>query len=186
MSDRVIGVILRKYNAHSILDKDGGIIVTRCRKGITIMGNPVLSLRLGPNDPHQDRGSLAPANATGDRPKALQKSLTALNGTSTDILASALVSLDGLIISSALMISVDEETVGAMSAAMLSFGGRVAEEFSRGALEQILIKGENGYVLLTKAGEEAVLCVITSNAAKLGLIFLECKRTSAKIAEVLG
>jgi hypothetical protein len=150
------------------------------------MGNPVLSLRLGPNDPHQDRGTSAPANPATDRPKMLQKALSALNGTSPDILASALVSLDGLIISAALLIDVDEETVGAMSAAMLSFGGRVAEEFSRGNLEQILIKGENGYVLLTTAGTEAVLCVITTNAAKLGLIFLECKRTSAKIAEALG
>ncbi len=150
------------------------------------MGNPVLSLRLGPNDPQPERGSPAPAHVANDRPKALQKTLSALNGTSTDILASALVSLDGLIIASALLINVDEEIVGAMSAAMLSFGGRVAEEFSRGTLEQILIKGENGYVLLTRAGEDAALCVITNNAAKLGLVFLECKRASAKIAETLG
>lgn len=150
------------------------------------MGNPVLSLRLGPNDPQPDRGPSAPTHVANDRPKTLQKALSALNGTSTDILASALVSLDGLIIASALLINVDEEIVGAMSAAMLSFGGRVAEEFSRGTLEQILIKGENGYVLLTRAGEDAALCVITNNVAKLGLIFLECKRASAKIAETLG
>jgi predicted regulator of Ras-like GTPase activity (Roadblock/LC7/MglB family) len=150
------------------------------------MSNPVLSLRLGPNDLHQERRSgLAQTSAIDDRPSSLQKSLTTLNGTSTDILASALVSLDGLIIASALMIPVDEDTVGAMSAAMLSFGGRVAEEFTRGTLEQILIKGESGYVLLTKAGEDAVLCVITSSMAKLGLIFLECKRTSLKLSEAL-
>jgi predicted regulator of Ras-like GTPase activity (Roadblock/LC7/MglB family) len=123
---------------------------------------------------------------TIDRPKILQKALSDLNGTSSDILASTLVSLDGLVIASALLINLDEETVGAMSAAMLSFGGRVAEEFSRGSLEQILIKGDSGYVLLTKAGVDAALCVITSSAAKLGLIFLECKRTSEKLAQTLG
>jgi predicted regulator of Ras-like GTPase activity (Roadblock/LC7/MglB family) len=150
------------------------------------MSNPVLSLRLGPNDPHQERrNGMAQTSAIDDRPSSLQKTLTTLNGTSSDILASALVSLDGLIIASALMIPVDEDTVGAMSAAMLSFGGRVADEFTRGTLEQILIKGESGYVLLTKAGEDAVLCVITNSMAKLGLIFLECKRTSVKLSEAL-
>ncbi len=148
----------------------------------------VLSLQMGPNDSRQGaRGGPTPAPVTTiDRPRSLQKSLSDLNGTSAEILASTLVSLDGLVIASAFLINLDEETVGAMSAAMLSFGGRVAEEFSRGALEQILIKGENGYVLLTRAGTDAVLCVITNNMAKLGLIFLECKRTSAKIAQILG
>lgn len=147
----------------------------------------VLSLQVGPNEPRQGgRVAPAPTPVTIDRPRSLQKSLSDLNGTSADILASTLVSLDGLVIASALLINLDEETVGAMSAAMLSFGGRVAEEFSRGALEQILIKGENGYVLLTRAGTDAVLCVITNNMAKLGLIFLECKRTSAKLAQILG
>jgi len=150
------------------------------------MGNPILSLRLGPNDPQSDRGAPAPTTISTDRPKALQKVLSALNSTSTDIQASSLVSLDGLIIASALLINVDEEVVGAMSAAMLSFGGRVAEEFARGTLEQILIKGENGYVLLTRAGDDAALCVITNNGAKLGLIFLECKRAAARIAETLA
>ena len=120
-----------------------------------------------------------------DKTRVLHYALSALNSSSADILASAVISLDGLVIASSLKIEVDEELVGAMSAAMLSFGGRVSDEFSRGQLEQILIKGEGGYVLLTKAGEEAVLSVITNSVAKLGLIFLECKRTAVKIAASL-
>jgi len=68
---------------------------------------------------------------------------------------------------------VEEDRVSAMSAAMLSLGERIATELGRGVLEQVYIRGENGYVLLTAVGEEAVLTVMARKQAKLGLILLE-------------
>ena len=44
-----------------------------------------------------------------------------------------------------------------MSAALLSLGARVARELDRGTLEQVLVKGDNGYVLMLQAGNDAVL-----------------------------
>ncbi len=81
--------------------------------------------------------------------------------------------------------SLDEDRVGAMAAAMLSLGDRTAQELARGHLEQVLIKGDNGYVLLTHAGEEAVLSVMASSSARLGLIFLDVKRAAESIAKVI-
>ncbi|MBV1915840.1 MAG: roadblock/LC7 domain-containing protein [Pseudomonadales bacterium] len=119
------------------------------------------------------------------RDDILSSVLSELNGTSADIEASAVISTDGLMIAAVLPQGVDEDRVGAMSAAMLSLGDRTAEELGRGTLEQVLIKGDNGYVLMTHAGEDAVVTVMAKPKAKLGLIFLDVKRATQSITELL-
>ena len=119
------------------------------------------------------------------RDDMLTSVLTELNGTSADIEASGIISTDGLMMASVLPAGLDEDRVGAMSAAMLSLGDRTAQELNRGVLEQVLIKGDLGYVLMTYAGSEAVLTVIAKPNAKLGLIFLDVKRAAESISELL-
>ena len=103
----------------------------------------------------------------------------------TDIEASAVVSVDGLIIASALPAPVEEDRVSAMSAAMLSLGERIASELGRGVLDQVYVKGDRGYILLMSVGEEAVLTVMARKNAKLGLIFLDMRRAVKGLANLL-
>jgi len=103
----------------------------------------------------------------------------------TDIEASAVVSVDGLIIASALPAPVEEDRVSAMSAAMLSLGERIAGELGRGLLNQVYIKGKNGYIILMSVGEEAVLTALAHKNAKLGLIFLDMRRVVEKLSRLL-
>ena len=93
-----------------------------------------------------------------------------------DVEASAIISVDGLPIASSLPAGAQEDHVAAMSAAMLSLGDRISGELGQGLLEQIFVKGENGYIVLTDIGGEAVLTVIARAKAKLGLVFLEMRR----------
>lgn len=86
---------------------------------------------------------------------------------------------------SALPVSVEEDRVSAMSAAMLSLGERIASELGRGVLNQVYIKGSDGYVILMSVGEEAVLTVLARKEAKLGLIFLDMRRTAEDLAAFL-
>ncbi len=102
-----------------------------------------------------------------------------------DIEASAVVSVDGLVIASALPSGSEEDRVSAMSAAMLSLGERIASELGRGAIEQVYIKGDNGYVVLTSVGEEAVLTVLARKESKLGLIFLEMRRAAEDLQRLV-
>src|SRR4030043_758867 len=102
--------------------------------------------------------------------------LQQMQATSNDIEASAIVSVDGLIIASALPNEIEEDRVSAMSAAMLSLGERISTELGRGSLEQVYIKGGEGFVLLTSIGSEAVLTALARKNAKIGLIFLEMQR----------
>ena len=83
-----------------------------------------------------------------------------------DIIASAVVSVDGLTIASALPSDVEEDRVAAMSAAMLSLGERIANELGRGVLDEVYIRGEEGFVLLTAVGQEAVLTALAREEAK--------------------
>ena len=112
--------------------------------------------------------------------------LREMQAASPEIEASAVVSVDGLIMASALPQDVEEDRVSAMSAAMLSLGERIASELGRGGLEQVYIRGNGGYVLLTAVGQEAVLTALARENAKLGLIFLEMRRAAEQLERVVG
>ncbi len=119
------------------------------------------------------------------RTQQLVNRLRELQASSPDIEATAVVSVDGLTIASALPQGIEEDRVSAMSAAMLSLGERIASELGRGALEQVFIKGQNGYVVLMAVGEEAVLTALAREQAKLGLIFLDMRRAAEDIVTLL-
>ena len=103
-----------------------------------------------------------------------------------DIEASAIVSVDGLIMASALPKEVEEDRVSAMSAAMLSLGERISGELGRAGIEQVFIKGDRGSVVLTSIGQEAVLTALARHEAKLGLIFLEMRRAAEDLVKLVG
>ncbi|MEX2030378.1 MAG: roadblock/LC7 domain-containing protein [Anaerolineales bacterium] len=109
--------------------------------------------------------------------------LRELENRTPDVEASAVVSVDGLIIASALPENVEEDRVSAMSAAMLSLGERISGELGRGLLEQVYIHGNDGYVLLMAVGSDAVLTALARPKAKLGLVLLEMERAAQDLAQ---
>jgi predicted regulator of Ras-like GTPase activity (Roadblock/LC7/MglB family) len=108
-----------------------------------------------------------------------------LQASSPDIEASAVVSVDGLTMASALPAEVEEDRVAAMSAAMLSLGERIAGELGRGNLDQVYIRGKGGFVILMAIGNEAVLTVLARPQAKLGLLFLDMRRATEDLLALL-
>ncbi len=112
--------------------------------------------------------------------------LRSMQAAAPDIEASAVVSVDGLIMASALQQGVEEDRVSAMSAAMLSLGERISTELGRAGLEQVYIKGNAGAIVLTSIGEEAVLTAMARQDAKLGMIFLEMRRAAEDIVKLVG
>jgi uncharacterized protein len=112
--------------------------------------------------------------------------LKALQRNTPDIEASAVVSVDGLLMASALPAAVEEDRVAAMSAALLSLGKRMASELQRGALDQVVVRGQEGYVVLVPIGEEAVLTALARSRAKLDLVFLEMKRTAKELVSLVS
>jgi predicted regulator of Ras-like GTPase activity (Roadblock/LC7/MglB family) len=104
----------------------------------------------------------------------------------SDVQGAALVSPDGLALASSLPSGMDEERVAAMSAAMLSLGERIGSELARGTIDRLYVEGDKGYGILTSCGEEAVLLVLASKAAKQGLLMLEIKRVTSDLKAALA
>ena len=122
---------------------------------------------------------------TPTRTELMVERLKDLQASSPDVEASAVVSVDGLTMASALPPHVEEDRVSAMSAAMLSLGERIATELKRGSLDQVYIKGEAGFVILKSVGDEAVMTVLARDQATLGLLFLEMRRAAEDLSQLL-
>ena len=116
----------------------------------------------------------------------IQKLLKSMEATTPGIEASALVSIQGLPIVTVMPQGVDDSVIAAMSAAILGVSERAARELTRGKLEQILIQGDTGYIILRRAGEEALLAVMTKSDSNLGMIFLVTKGVAQRVAPLLA
>ncbi|MEY3214210.1 MAG: hypothetical protein RIT28_4691 [Pseudomonadota bacterium] len=119
------------------------------------------------------------------RAEQITKLIKSLSTTTPDIEAAAVVDNDGLMMASSLPQDVDEDSVAAMSSALQGISERIASELKRGSFELVMVRGGDGFAILTRCSDEAVLSVLTSKNAKLGLIFLDVKRAAADIGKLL-
>ena len=88
-------------------------------------------------------------------------------------------------IASRLPEALTDDLMGAMSAAMLAWGERIANDLNRGKLSQLYIKGDHGYVLMMALGDDAVLTALVSEEAKLGLVFFDMQQALADLRQLL-
>lgn len=119
------------------------------------------------------------------RTEKMQDVLRGLRQASPDIVGSAVVSIDGFVIASVLPSEIDEELVSGMAAAMLGVGERISSELMASRMEQTYVRSEKGYVILNAVGEEAVLVVLTTKEAKLGLVFIDIRRRSGELTKII-
>jgi len=118
--------------------------------------------------------------------KELMECINELRFRSAGIVDVAIVSLEGLPIVSLVLENVEETRFSAMTAAMLSLGERVATELNKGLLKKIFIEGDYGVIVTMQAGDDAVLTVSATTDTKLGLLFLDMKRATEKIARIFS
>ena len=112
----------------------------------------------------------------------LLRQMEAIN---SEIQGSAIVSVQGLPICSVLSRDVNDGIVSAMSAAILSVSERAVDELARGELKRILIEGEDGIIILSRAGSNAILATLTKANPSLGMVYLNIESVSRKISELL-
>lgn len=120
------------------------------------------------------------------RSEQVSKLLKTLSTTTPDVEAAAVVDNDGLMIASALPADIEEDRVAAMSAALLGMSERIVRELGRGSFSLVMIRGTEGYTIVSRCGSESVLMVLATETAKLGLVFLDITRTSREIGKLLG
>ena len=115
--------------------------------------------------------------ASGERLKAI---LEELHSESRDVQASMIVTHDGLTML-VLGSVIDPDRFGAMCADLLSLCRSAAAELVRGQIEQVLMKATSGYMLLTPAGQQAVLAIMARPDTNLGMLLIDAARAAAAI-----
>ncbi len=123
---------------------------------------------------------------TETRRDRLAKTLRNLIDTSGDISGVAVVSMDGLIMAADLPSNVEQARVGAVAAAILSLSGRSVSQLKRGDLQQTLVQGSDGNIVITHTGPNAVLVALTGEGVNLGMVFLDVQESAQAIAEILS
>ena len=109
--------------------------------------------------------------------------LTNLEEKVNDIIGSAVIRTNGLIIASALPNELNERMIAAMSAAMLGTSKRAAEALFQGEFTSINLEMNKGNMFLISAGR-VILVVITKKEPNVGLVTLEMEDSSKKIAQL--
>jgi len=111
--------------------------------------------------------------------------LRALRLSTPEILGATVVSSEGFIVASVLPNEVDEDVIAGMVASLLGIGERIASDLLNAQMEQVYVRAAKGYVVVNACGPDAALVLLVTREAKLGLIFLELKRTVADLARLL-
>ncbi|HMW33603.1 roadblock/LC7 domain-containing protein [bacterium] len=99
--------------------------------------------------------------------------LKRLRNDTPGVSAVALVSSDGLVISSMLPDTIEAERVAAISAALLNQGESSSEDAMIGEMAQVTIRAKEGFIIITRAAKETLLTVFTTTQAKLGLVLFD-------------
>ena len=103
-----------------------------------------------------------------------------------DIEGFAIVSVQGLPITSLFNDpEINDSLVSAMAAAILSVGESATTELKRGSMKRALIEGDMGQMILSQAGDHAILVSLLKEGASLGLIFMLIDSTIRKIVKLL-
>jgi len=115
----------------------------------------------------------------------LEQLLRELENKDPEIEGSVLLRSDGLVMASALKEQIDKDLVAAMVASALNVSSRVMDELHRGNVENIIIRGDKGVVMVIAVDPEVVLSAIAKKNANIGLMLVEMRKTAEKVRKFL-
>ena len=113
----------------------------------------------------------------------VKKILNDLEGKVSDVVGSAVIRTNGLVIASALPSESNERMIAAMSAALLGTSKRSAEALFSGNFRSLNLELDKGNMFLIGAGR-VILVAITKKEPNIGLVTLEMEDSSSKISEI--
>jgi predicted regulator of Ras-like GTPase activity (Roadblock/LC7/MglB family) len=122
---------------------------------------------------------------TMSRADDLNRVLRKFQGDSPGVEASALISEDGLMIASVLPAGMEESRIAGMGATLLSLGARASVELKRGAVREVVVRGEMGYVVMIGAKRDVLLMAVTNETSKLGMIFFDMHEAIRGLEKIL-
>ncbi len=125
---------------------------------------------------------MAISEQTSEKIKALLQKIE----DTTKLEGLAVITRDGVRIASSASASVDADMLSAASAAMISTGEMASMQLNYGNLSDIIIRGDNGHILLTRAGPNHMLVAASKDTSQLGLNLGVMRRYAKSISEMIG
>lgn len=105
---------------------------------------------------------------------------------STDVQGAAIVGTDGLVYSANVPDKgLDENLVGAASAAILGLSRRSVNQLKRGTFAQTLIQGDSGNIIVTGLGDQTLFVGLTPKEVNLGMAFAEVRDFASKLSGIV-
>jgi predicted regulator of Ras-like GTPase activity (Roadblock/LC7/MglB family) len=103
-----------------------------------------------------------------------------------EVIGSAVVRRDGLMIISGLPDEINSKAVAAMAAAIVGTGETASNELDIGELNQVVVESARGKLISVGAGPDAIFTALVKPKANMGLILMNMERSTKKIAMVIG
>ncbi len=110
--------------------------------------------------------------------------LLELKNSTGNILATAMVTLGGLVMASTTSDEINKETFAAYSAATFKRAGEAMEELSREDIDMLLFESGNYRVVIVRAVEYILLIALTGKDVQVGLVLINMQNTARKIREI--
>ncbi|NHI91903.1 MAG: hypothetical protein EAX96_05330 [Candidatus Lokiarchaeota archaeon] len=104
----------------------------------------------------------------------------------TELEACAVITREGLRIACAVNSEVDADVYSAASAALVNLGETTLKQLRHGGLKEIIVRGDDGYTILTQAGALHMVVGSCKKLSRMGYYLALLHRFSNKVAKTLG
>jgi predicted regulator of Ras-like GTPase activity (Roadblock/LC7/MglB family) len=116
----------------------------------------------------------------------LADTIASILSESSDIEGAAVVGTDGLVYSANIpQTDLDENMVGAVSAAIFGLGNRSVTQLKRGNFNRVLIQGKDGYIIVAGLNSETLFIGLTESAVNLGMAMAEVREITTRLKDIL-
>jgi serine/threonine protein kinase len=158
---------------------------SRPQRPLADQETPIVLPALGAlgDDITHPRAGEPPMSAKSER---INEVLRGLRAGSPEIVGACVVSAEGFMLASVMPAEIEQDRIGGMAVTLLAAGEHMAMELMRAQMEQVYVRTSNGYVIVNAVGANASLVLLVTREAKLGLIFLELKRTLVELGKYIS
>lgn len=97
----------------------------------------------------------------------------------------AIINRDGLRVACAESANVDVDTISTASAAIINTSEATAMQLGHGNVSEVIIKGDSGYLIITRVDDQHFMVASSKDIMRLGLNLGILKRYARSVAELL-
>jgi predicted regulator of Ras-like GTPase activity (Roadblock/LC7/MglB family) len=101
-----------------------------------------------------------------------------------ELLGTVIATTDGMVVAHDAH-GIEPDSLAALAAAHLALARRFAHAVNHGELRESVVECDGGYITSYTAGPDAVLTLVTTGSANLGMVHLEARRCVRRLVPLL-